>query len=66
MAKVTFISTTITSKGRYDRGESESFPEDEAKELQRLSSVESPEVKKKVSKPRAKKVKDESKAVSKK
>ncbi len=46
MAKVKFLSTTITSKGRFEAGQEIDFPADEAKELQRLTSVESPSVKK--------------------
>lgn len=42
MAKVTFIATTLTSKGRFIKGQSKDFPADEAKELQRLSTVENP------------------------
>ena len=42
MAKVKFIGTTLTTKGRFDKGDIGEFPTDEAKELQRLSSVESP------------------------
>jgi len=60
MAKVKFIATTLTSKGRFGKGDTSNlFSDEEAKELQRLSSVESPtptvkkaEVKKK---PKAKK-----------
>ena len=76
MAKVKFIATTLTSKGRFGKGDvSNDFTESEAKELQRLSSVESPAptVKKvvekapeKVAKKATKKkvVKDESKDLS--
>lgn len=42
MAKVKFTGTTLTAKGRFIKGESCDFPEKEAKELQRLSTVESP------------------------
>lgn len=42
MAKVEFLATTLTKKGRFVRGDIEDFPADEAKELQRLSSVKSP------------------------
>jgi hypothetical protein len=40
--KVTFLATTITSKGRFERGDVVDFPEQEAKDLQRLTTVESP------------------------
>jgi len=44
MTKVTFTGTTLTSKGRFIKGETcNKFTEDEAKDLQRLSTVESPE-----------------------
>ena len=44
MAKVTFIGTTVTSKGIFRKGESSNlFTDEEAKDLQRLSTVESPE-----------------------
>ena len=46
MAKVKFLATTITSKGRFEAGQEADFPADEAKELQRLTSVESATVKK--------------------
>lgn len=39
MAKVKFIATTLTRKGRFGKGDVIDFPEAEAKELQRLSSV---------------------------
>jgi len=42
MLKVKFLGTTITSKGRFEKGDEISFPIDEAKDLQRLKSVESP------------------------
>jgi len=60
MAKVTFIATTITSKGRFEKGDTADFSAEEAKELQRLSSVESPKATvKKAGKKKA--VKDEPK-----
>ena len=60
MAKVTFIATTLTSKGRFEAGESCEFTEAEAKDLQRLTSVESetPTLKKEVVKKSKKKKKD--------
>jgi len=64
MAKVKFIATTLTRKGRFGKGDVVEFPTDEAKELQRLSSVESlaPTVKKVAKKATVKKAeKDESK-----
>ena len=68
MAKVKFIATTLTSKGRFGKGDvSNDFTEAEAKDLQRLSSVESPApTVKKVAKKATKKkvVKDESKDLS--
>ena len=58
MAKVTFIGTTLTSKGRFHKGDvSNLFTDAEAKDLQRLNSVESPAPTMK--KAKAKKVKDE-------
>ena len=42
MPRVTFIATTITSKGRFDAGQIVDFPSEEAKALQTLSTVESP------------------------
>jgi hypothetical protein len=43
MAKVEFIAKTITARGVFERGESSSdFTDEEAKELQKLSSVKSP------------------------
>lgn len=39
MAKVKFIATTLTRKGRFGNGQVVDFPEDEAKDLCRLSSV---------------------------
>ena len=70
MAKVEFIATTLTSKGRFGKGDvSNLFTDEEAKDLQRLSSVKSPKnttVKQKVKvKTKKKKVsKDESKKLS--
>ena len=60
MAKVTFIATTLTSKGRFGKGDvSNLFTDAEAKDLQRLSSVENPApTVKEVKKPKKKKVKD--------
>lgn len=40
MPKVKFIGTTLTSKGRFEAGESADFTVAEAKDLQRLSTVE--------------------------
>jgi len=53
MAKVEFIGITLTRKGRFIAGQSSDFPEKEAKELQRLSTVKNPKptVKKKDEKP---------------
>lgn len=43
MAVVKFNATTLTSKGRFGKGAvSNVFTDEEAKDLQRLSSVESP------------------------
>ena len=42
MTRVTFIATTITSKGTFYKGDSIEFPASEAKDLQKLCSVESP------------------------
>lgn len=72
MAQVKFIATTLTSRGRFVKGDvSNLFTDDEAKDLQRLSSVESPNVStmkksKPVKKTDKKKVEtDESKDISK-
>lgn len=44
MATVKFLGTTLTAKGMFTKGDSSNlFTEDEAKDLQRLSTVESPE-----------------------
>lgn len=61
MPKVTFIATTLTNKGRFEAGESADFTEAQAKDLQRLSSVESPKKKKATvsKKKKAKEVKDD-------
>lgn len=69
MAQVKFIATTLTSKGRFGKGDvSNLFTDEEAKDLQRLSSVETPApTVKKPKKPKAKKkVSDESKELSEK
>ena len=70
MAKVKFLATTLTSKGRFEAGETGEFTEAMAKDLQRLSTVESPEVStvKSEEKPKSKKKvkKNESKEPSKK
>ena len=42
MAKVKFLATTLTSKGRFEAGETGEFTEAMAKDLQRLTTVESP------------------------
>ena len=42
MAKVEFIATTLTSKGKFIKGDVIEFTEAEAKDLQRLSSVKNP------------------------
>ncbi len=71
--KVEFTATTLTSKGRFGKGDvSNLFTDKEAKDLQRLSSVKSPAPT--VKKPKAKvkieakkeKVKDEPKDISEK
>ena len=41
MAKVKFLATTLTSRGRFEKGDSHEFTEAEAKDLRRLTSVES-------------------------
>jgi len=69
MAKVEFLATTLTSRGRFEKGEVADFPDAEAKDLQRLSSVKSgktstvkeekkPSVKKEAVKKSAEKVED--------
>jgi len=63
--KITFIATTLTRKGRFGKGDVVDFPADEAKELQRLSSVESPAPTiKKTRKSKVKKVENEPKDIS--
>ena len=67
MPTVKFIATTLTSKGRFGKGDvSNLFTDEEAKELQRLSSVESPAPTVKKQKKNKKVNKDESKETSKK
>ena len=65
MATVKFTAMTVTSRGRFLKGDvSNLFTDAEAKELQRLSSVESPEPVSKPKKSKKKVVKDESEDVS--
>ena len=71
--KVEFTATTLTSKGRFGKGDVSSlFTDKEAKELQRLSSVKSPAPPVKKSKAKVKaeakkeKVNDEPKDISEK
>jgi hypothetical protein len=61
MVKVEFIGETITNKGHFRKGDSEMFSKDEAKALQRLSTVKSPAPTVKKEKPSKKVEKDESK-----
>ena len=42
MLKVKFLAPTLTRKGRFNKGDVADFPENEVKDLQKLSSVESP------------------------